>query len=345
MSTKAKQILRRLSRIPTPVIFVLCLVVALLVLWWQGALAELWSIIRDASLTLSILGVVLFAIGLSLACYRWHSLIKMANDGNSDLPRASEAFLTSIIINYAAPVGLAVPSRAALTKRTLGLNAGATGTIALWEIGADVIVLGIGSVIWLILAKGAVSAVGDELGDAALQFILAGCALLVLMLASFVYLARKPILRRKVAGILRTILVAPKQNPQAAAKVLAVTVAYWVLQGMTLGVFVKAMDLDVTAKFLLGLTSLPILIGIVSPIPGGAVVRESLMYVVAILSDVPGREVIGAAVLYRMSMFVTIPVLYLICRIWIGTREHLGQRPGPYAGSRVARMEGTEHSK
>jgi uncharacterized membrane protein YbhN (UPF0104 family) len=318
---------------------------ALLLLWWQGALGELWSIVRDASIPLTILGLVLFVIGLALLCYRWHALIRMANNGKSDLPRASEAFLTSVVINYAAPVGLAVPSRAALTKRTLGLDAGATGTIALWEIGADVIVLGAGSVLWLLIAKGSLSAVGDELGDAALQFILAAAALVVLMLIGLLILVRKPGLRRRVAELVLTIIVAPKQNPAAAAQVLGVSLIYWVLQGITLGVFVRAMHVDVTATFLLGLTSLPILVGIVSPIPGGAIVRESLMYVVARLSDVPGSEVIAAAVLYRMALFVSIPILYLFTRIWIGMRERATESHLPYGESRIVQLEGTEQSK
>jgi uncharacterized membrane protein YbhN (UPF0104 family) len=208
-----------------------------------------------------------------------------------------------------------------------------------------VIVLGAGSVLWLLIAKGSLAAVGDELGDAALQFILAAVALVVLLVIGLVVLARKPSLRRKAAGLLRTIIVAPKQNPAAAAQVLAVSLVYWVLQGITLGVFVRAMHVDVTATFLLGLTSLPILVGIVSPIPGGAIVRESLMYVVARLSHVPGSEVIAAAVLYRMALFVSIPILYLFTRIWIGLRERVSDTHLPYGESSIGQLEGTEQSK
>jgi uncharacterized membrane protein YbhN (UPF0104 family) len=345
MSGAFKTFATRALRIPTPVIFGICLVLAVLVLWWQGALAELWSIVRDASIPLTLAGLALFVVGLALLCYRWHALVKMANGGRSDLPRASEAFLTSVVINYAAPVGLAVPSRAALTKRTLGLDASATGTIALWEIAADVIVLGTGSVIWLFLAKGSTTAVGNELGDAAPQFLVAGIALAIVLMLGALYIMRKPSLRRKVAGLLRTIVLAPKERPVAALQVLGVSIAYWVLQGVTLGVFVMAMHVDVNAEFLLGLTSLPILVGILSPIPGGAVVRESLMYVVARLADVPGSEVVAAAVLYRMALFVSIPILYLLCRIWIGTRQAVDIGAVQYADQHVSGIKRTEQSE
>jgi uncharacterized membrane protein YbhN (UPF0104 family) len=315
-----RHLVQRLIHLPIPAIFGLCLVLAIVVLWWQGALGELWDVVRDASLALTLAGFALFVVGLALLCFRWHALVKMANGGQSDLPRASEAFLTSVVINYAAPVGLAVPSRAALTKRTLGLDASATGTIALWEIAADVFVLGVGSVLWLLFAKGSWSAVTDELGDSALQFGLFAVVIVLMGVVAGVILLRKPSLRGKVGGMLRQIALAPKARPRAAAEVLGVTIVYWILQAITLGVFVRAMHVDVNFEFLHGITTIPFLVGILSPIPGGAVVRESLMYVVARLSDLPGGEVVAAAVLYRMALFASIPILFVITRFWIRFR-------------------------
>src|SRR4029079_5929019 len=96
---------------------------------------------RDPALL--IRGAVRYLIGLFLLCVRWHSLVLMIH-GTSNFGRAGEAFLTSVVINYAAPVGLAVPTRAALTKRALGLSLTETSAVALWEVGADVIILSIG---------------------------------------------------------------------------------------------------------------------------------------------------------------------------------------------------------
>lgn len=313
--SSVRALLRTLVSIPTPLILGICLVAAVLVLWWQGALSEFWDIVEDASVPLVIAGLALFVVGLAVQCYRWHALVKMANGGESDLPRAAEAFLASILINYAAPVGLAVPSRAALTKRALGLDANATGTIALWEIAADVLVLGIASIVWFLFADGALPAVMDELGDAALQFILLGIVVLILCIAATAVLFKRPKLRAKVSSLARAIVMAPKQRPTAALEVLAITISFWVLQAITLGVFVRAMHVDISFQFLHGLTSVPFLVGILSPIPGGAVVRESLMYVVARLSDVPGGEVVAAAVLYRMALFVSIPILFVGVRV------------------------------
>ena len=311
---------RRLMQIPTPAIFAACLVLAVVLLWWQGALDKLWDVIRDASLPLTMAGFAFFVVGLALLCYRWHALVKMANGGVSNLPRASEAFLTSVVINYAAPVGLAVPSRAALTKRTLGLDASATGKIALWEIASDVLVLGLGSVLWLVFANGSFRAVTDELDDAAVQFIFLAVVLVAFAMIAGIVFLRRPTLRGKVSRLIRQIIVAPRDRPRAAAEVLGITVVYWILQGISLAFFVRAMHVDVNFEFLHGITTVPFLVGILSPIPGGAVVRESLMYVVARFSDVPGSEVVAAAVLYRMALFVSIPILFLGVRLWIRTQ-------------------------
>jgi uncharacterized protein (TIRG00374 family) len=315
-----KATLRRLGRIPTPAIFVGSAILAVIVLWWQGQIQDILRVIGDASVGPLLLAAPIYVASLWLLCYRWHVLVRMAQ-GWSDLPRASEAFLTSVVINYAAPVGLAVPSRAALTKRALGLDAHATGTIALWEIGADVIVLGLGTVLWMFMAEGSMSAVGGELENSADRYMMVIGALIVIGLIGGFLLLRTPRRRRQIVGLVSKIILAPKQRPVEAAYALGVTLIYWSVQGIVLALLVHAMHVETTFEFILGLTSLPILVGMLSPIPGGAVVREALMYVVARLADAPGGEVVAAAVIYRIALFGAIPILYALTRLWISRRD------------------------
>ena len=107
-----------------------------------------------------------------------------------------------------------------------------------------------------------------------------------------------------------------------ALLVLVVSLVYWIVQGIVLAILVHAMHVETSFEFILGLTSVPILIGMLSPIPGGAVVREALMYVVARLADVPTGPVVAAAVIYRIALFGAIPILYVITRWWISRRKH-----------------------
>lgn len=329
-ATTARRRMGALTRIPTPLIFVGSIALAVLVLWWQGQIQKLGDVLGDASWTPILIAIPIYLFSLVLLCYRWHVLVVMAH-GSSDLPRASEAFLTSVVINYAAPVGLAVPSRAALTKRALGLDASATGTIAIWEIGLDVIVLGLGTLLWLILAPGSFSAVGDELGNSAGKYAIVGLALIVLVLGGLVFALRKQAWRERIARMVKRIALAPKERPGVATLAFVVSAAYWILQGVVLALLLHAMRVNISFTLVLGITSLPILVGMLSPIPGGAVVREALMYVVARLAGVPGAEVVAAALLYRFALFGAIPILYGIVRLWISLRKQTSAPSDPVA--------------
>lgn len=319
-TSSAKRGLRKLLRIPTPVIFLICVVLATIVLWWQGALGELWSVLREASLRDMLIATPIYLISLWVLAIRWHELVKMAQ-GWSDLPKAAEAFLTSVVINYAAPVGLAVPSRAALTKRALGMDRHATGAVAVWEIGMDVIVLGTGSLIWLIFARGSTTAVSEELSANASRYTNVGIAGLLLVIVLAVVFLRKAEQRRRLVNFIGRILTSPLERPADAARALLASVIYWVTQGIVLALLVHAMGVEVSLLFMIGLTSLPMLIGMLSPIPGGAVVREAMMFVVARMAGVPGAEVVAAAVIYRMALFGAIPILYAFTRAWLARRS------------------------
>lgn len=318
---KSGGFLKRIARIPTPVIFVGCVILALIVLWWQGQLQEIVSAMSDADPQTLLIAAPIYVASLWLLCVRWHLLVRMAQ-GWSDLPKASEAFLTSVVINYAAPIGLAVPSRAALTKRALGLDHRATGTIALWEIGADVLVLGAGTLLWLFLAEGSTSAVGNELVNSAGQYARWGAIGMVLLIIVAGWFLRTPDRRRRFLHFAQQILLSPKERPLEAVLSLAVSVVYWAVQGGVLALLMHAMHVDISFEFILGLTSLPILVGMLSPIPGGAVIREALMYVVALLAGAPAGDVIAAAVIYRIALFGAIPILYALTRLWISRRKN-----------------------
>jgi uncharacterized membrane protein YbhN (UPF0104 family) len=318
-ATTGGSILRTLTRIPTPVIFLICVAIAVVVLIWQGQGQELVDVLRKADVGPMLLAAPIYVFSIALLCLRWHLLVRMAQ-GWSDLPRASEAFLTSVVINYAAPIGLAVPSRAALTKRALGLDNHATGTIAIWEIGFDVLILGLGVVGWLFLADGSTSAVGGELSSSAGQYGKWGVVALLVGLVVLIWLFRNADQRRRFIHFAQRILRAPMHRPGQALASIVVTAAYWILQGVVLALLVQAMNVETSIVLILGLTSLPMLVGMLSPIPGGAVVREAMMYVVARIADVPGGEVVAAAVIYRMALFGAIPILYALVRLWISRR-------------------------
>ena len=310
---------RRLLTTPTPLIFLASLAVAAVLLWRQGAIADLGAAARAANPIAVVAGVALYAVGLALLCLRWQALVRIAG-GIADIPLAAEAFLTSVVVNYAAPIGLAVPTRAALSKRDLGLSLGASGAVALWEVALDVLILGLLSLAWL--ATGGLAILDGATEQRWLVPLLVGigAAGAIVALAA----ARRPHLGQRVRLAASHLIRYPARQPRATLAVLGLTVGFWALQAVVLHLLLGAVSLDAASaapsgSLLLGLLGPPVLIGMLSPVPGGAGVREALMVAVAHAGGVDGAAVLLAAVAYRAALFVTIPLLYAAIRLWRAT--------------------------
>jgi uncharacterized membrane protein YbhN (UPF0104 family) len=326
------------ARIPTPAIFVGAVGVAFALLWQQGKLGDVGHAIRGANPWAIIAGFILYLIGMALASYRWHVLVVMAK-GVSEFPKAAEAYLTSIVVNYAAPIGLAVPTRAALTKRALGLTAAETSAVALWEVGVDVIVLGLGTLLWLGLGGWN----GDVLPDVShrtevLAAVVVAGGALVCLAGLAVVVSRKPTLVAKARGMLYTFITFPLRRPREAVYATLITIAYWVIQGMVMILLLDALGVDWSATLVLGMMSLPILVGMLSPVPGGAGIREALMVGVARVHGADSALVLLAAVSYRVALFISVPILYSLVRVQLRSRARLDAAESPPRDKAVSRF-------
>jgi len=96
-----------------------------------------------------------------------------------------------------------------------------------------------------------------------------------------------------------------------------VTIAYWLIQAAVLALFMQALGGDSSVKLILGLITVPVLVGMLSPVPGGTGIREALMIVVARVEGADTAIVLVAALVYRVALFLAIPILYLAVRIWL----------------------------
>jgi glycosyltransferase 2 family protein len=214
-------------------------------------------------------------------------------------------------------VSLAVPSRVALTKRALGLSASETGAVALWEIACDVLVLGLASVLWFAIG-GRDADIIPKASSGLLLVIGALILAAVVGVGGIVAVARfRPRLWEKVLTMLRTTLTYPAKRPSDAILAVATSVVYWIGQGAVLWLLLDAIGQKPSGALVLGLISLPVLVGMLSPVPGGAGVREALMLAVARVHGADGATVLLAAVTYRIALFGSIPILYGLVRIWL----------------------------
>src|SRR5215218_2381776 len=315
-----QRVLKRLSSIPTPVIFSFSLVMALLLLWQQDALSSIRPAIQNANPWIIAAGLVLYLAGLALLCVRWNLLVTMVSGATRHL-RASEAFITSVAVNYAAPLSLALPSRAYLTKRALGLGTAQTASITFWEVASDLAVLAVGTLLWILIGgwRGQGVHVDGRVVGLGAVLVIGG------LLAVFVALKRAVRLR-SIVSKMRThfteALKHPARRPRQTMSALSVTVIYWIAQGGVLYLLLKALDGESPSlSLVLGLTTLPILVGMLSPVPGGAGVREALMIAVASVHGANEANVLLAGVTYRIALFAAIPVLYGIIRLLIALRD------------------------
>ena len=293
---------------------------ALLLLWQQNALSSIRPAIRTADPWTIAAGLLLYLIGLALLCVRWNLLVMMVSGSTRHL-QAAEAFITSVAVNYAAPLSLALPSRAYLTKRALGLGAAETASITFWEVASDLAVLALGTLLWIVIGgwRGQGIAVDDRLVGLGALLVLGG------LLAVTIALRRAARLRSivyKMRNHFTEALKHPARRPRQTIMALGVTVIYWIVQGGVLFLLLKAIDgEDPKLSLVLGLTTLPILVGMLSPVPGGAGVREALMIAVASVHGANEANVLLAGVTYRIALFAAIPILYAIIRALILLRH------------------------
>lgn len=306
---------RRLLRTPTPVLFAVSVTIALLLLWRQGSLGELGSTLRRSRPEAIAAGFVLYAVGLVVLCGRWLVLVRMVGSA-ARFGVAAEAFLTSVAVNYAAPIGLAVPARALLSVRDLRLSPTAGGALALWEVGLDLALLGGVSLAWML--GGGLGVLGRWRGGVpAWGPAAAAVGLAVLGLLAVAIGRRRPALAGRVGRGLRVALGYPRRRPREAGLAVLLTVVSWALQAVILRLLLGAVGVEpIGWGDVAGLLGLPVLLGMVSPVPGGAGVREALMVAVAQAGGLDGAKTLLAAVAYRVALFAAIPVVYAAVRGW-----------------------------
>ncbi len=315
---------RRIAgRVPAPLVFLGAILLALLVLWTRGSFGDVSDTLQRADARQIVAAALLFLVGLALLCTRWHILVILIV-GQSNLPRAAEAFLTSVALNYVSPVSVAIPARAALTKRALGLSLGQTSTVAAWELLADVIVLALGATIWLLITPASWSVLGSVPTSLllALALVVAVGMLLILVIA-----IRSRGLRSRMGRLGGDMLMAPRRRPRVFALAMATTVVYWTIQATVLWVLLDALDAGHHVRMVLGMATLPWLVGMASMVPGGTGVREALMVAVAGVEGAAATPALIAAVTYRICLFAAIPVLWIILRLWL--RRSGQQAPPP----------------
>jgi len=296
--------------VPTPVIFGVAAALAVLLLWRQGGLVEIMDSLRDVHPGRVVAILVVYAGSILLLGVRWHALVRMAG---GDLPWTSsaEVFLTSVIVNYAAPIGLAVPTRAALTIRDLGLSPSQSGAVVGWEVALDLVALSLISAAWLIVGGSDLVQTMTVDGRVLLLVALLGAIGAVAMY----FATRSAAIRSRIAPLASRMLFSPVEHPVLALVAVVLTGGFWGTQVGIMAALLALFGTSVSLQLLLGVMGVPVLVGMLSPVPGGAGVREALMAAAARLGGTPAGSVVLAAVAYRLALFLVTPLAWGAVRL------------------------------
>jgi uncharacterized membrane protein YbhN (UPF0104 family) len=296
--------------VPTPIIFTIAAALAVLLLWRQGRLVEIMGSMRDVHPGRVAAILLVYAGSILLLSVRWHALVRMAG-GAPHWTSSSEVFLTSVIVNYAAPIGLAVPTRAALTVRDLELSPSQSGAVVGWEAALDVVALSAISAAWLIL--GGSELVQTMTADGRVLVFIAIVGLLGAVAMRFA--SRSTAIGSRIAPFAGRMLSSPAEHPVLALIAIALTVGFWITQLGIMAALLAVFGVSVSLPLLLGIMGVPVLVGMLSPVPGGAGVREALMAAAARLGGTPAGPVVLAAVAYRLALFLVTPLVWGAVRL------------------------------
>jgi hypothetical protein len=296
--------------VPTPVIFSVAAALAVLVLWRQGGLGEIMDSLHDVHPGRVVAILLVYAGSILLLGVRWHALVRMAG-GDPHWTLSAEVFLTSVIVNYAAPIGLAVPTRAALTIRDLELSPSQSGAVVGWEAALDVVALSVISAAWLIL--GGSDLVQTMTFDSRVLMLVAIVGVLVAVATRVA--SRSTTVRARIAPFAGRMLSSPVEHPVLALVAVALTGGFWVTQVGIMAALLALFGVSASLQLLLGIMGVPVLVGMLSPVPGGAGVREALMAAAARLGGTPAGPVVLAAVAYRLALFLVTPLVWGTVRL------------------------------
>jgi uncharacterized membrane protein YbhN (UPF0104 family) len=295
----------RLKAVPTPALFAISAVIATLVLWRKGSLDDIGPALQTLPPGRVVAILAVYAMSILVLAIRWHVLANMAG-GTPEWFSSAEVFLTSVIVNYAAPIGLAVPTRAALTVRDLGLSPLASSAVVGWELVLDLVALSILSVGWL--AMGGLSRLNVLSTD---PRIFATFVIIVVLATCCLGIAYRvsPSVRRLTRSV-KPMIQLPADRPGLMFVAIGLTLVFWAAQTGVMTALLSGFGTTPSLSLLLGVMGLPILIGMLSPIPGGAGIRETLMAAAAGLQGVATAPVLLAAIVYRLALFVVTPVVW-----------------------------------
>ncbi len=258
----------------------------------------------------------LMLIGLALPLVharRWQIMLRSLGH-DLTLESAVDLTITSTMVNYAAPGYLWSPAKGLLARQMYGIGLGrSVPTLAVEQV-LDALALLLGTIAGLILAGSTITGSIFDRVQAPSAFIV----LISLFLTALVALAGLYLLRRVGPRFLATVVEAGRllaRDRSLRLPVFGFTFARWVLDTLAIWLAAKAVGVSLGPAALILMSNLPLLVGLISPMPGGIGFREGAMAGVAGVLLLPVSAILAAAILHRAVLLLALPLVLAALRI------------------------------
>ncbi len=282
-------------------------VLGVVVLYLTGEARRMLDALSGANWWL-VAPLLCVAMGLPVVhARRWQVMLRSLGH---DLPLTSALDLTisSTMINYAAPGYLWSPAKGLMARQMYGIGLGrSVPTLAIEQV-LDALALVIGTVVGLVLAGSVISkSIFDHIRTPSTAAILTTVVLVVLVGLAGLYLVRRFGLRFVSTVIEAGRLLA--RDRSLRVPVIGFTAARWVLDTAAIWLAAKAVGVSLGVAALILISNLPLLIGLISPMPGGIGFREGAMAGVAGVLVLPVGAILAAAILHRAVLLLALPIV------------------------------------
>lgn len=279
------------------------LVAAIVVLWLTGVLGDAWDGLRE-SRPLPLVLVVLVGMSLPLVhAWRWQLVMRSLGE-QLTLGEAADITVSSALINYASPGFVGASAKAVLANQTRDVPYRASALSIGFEHTLDLGMMAVTSLLAILIigpsAFRDIASPLEGLASFAVLAIAAGVAAIGLFIAWRL---------GAWTQIKRTFSAAGRLGRQVnLSAVAALTLLYWFLQVVVVGLMFWALGIDFNVIDVLAIATVPVLAGMLAPVPGGVGVREAAIVALSAVTAATTGTLVTLAIVQRVLLVAALPL-------------------------------------
>ncbi len=293
-----------------PIAVTIGIIGAIAALFLTGLAQDAWEVLIDAKIPPLIL-VLLLGVTLPIVhALRWRIVIRALDEDVSPI-QAADITVSSALLNYSSPGFVGASAKAVLAKKSSNVAYQHAAVSIGFEHSLDLLILVIGSLVAVLLLGPATFFVNFSL-DGKIGAIVIGVALTALIIAIAVFVILKTRLRQTVGRLLRSI----EQIGRKAEwpKVITLTILYWLIQVAIVALLFWALSIPVGLGDILAVATIPVLAGMLVPIPGGLGIREAVTVALTAATVASAADLLSLAILQRVLLMAALPLALVAIR-------------------------------